>query len=121
MNIAGTIEGYRQKREMSTRRLAKKAGITREGLRLIRRGARIPGVATLEKLIYVLGIPQTVAVELREAALNMRVARLGFVKEKAIDDMWEEISARLSPAFSDTILAAFEEVFREAAERHLQG
>jgi transcriptional regulator with XRE-family HTH domain len=121
MNIGGTLAAYARKREVPKRRLVKKLGITREGLRLILNGSRIPRVTTLEKMIHVLGIPQTAAVELREAAANMRVARMGFVKEKAIDDMWEEIHGRLSPAFSDVIMAAFEEVFREAVERHLKG
>lgn len=122
MNIAGTLEGYRLRRDVPTRRLAKKVGITREGLRLIRRGARIPGVATLEKLIYVLGIPPTVAVELRETALNMRVARMGFVKQKAIEDMWDDFRGELrDDAFVEDEWAVIKAAFFQAAERHLKG
>ncbi len=122
MNVGGTLAAYARKREISKRRLAKKLGITREGLRLILNGARIPRVTTLEKMIYVLGIPHTAAVDLREAAANMRVARMGFVKQKAIEDMWADFITGLpADLFSEDALALTKSAFFEAVERHLKG
>jgi transcriptional regulator with XRE-family HTH domain len=121
MNIGETLNEARKDCKYSKTELAKRVKFSYEGIRLILLNKRVPTPETLEKLIKVLKIPETAAVELREECIAARILRRGFDAEKIKKESWEYFVQFLrdEPEFEDADFNYIKKCFDEALDRHL--
>lgn len=120
MDIGRYLEERRFSLRIPKKTLAKRAGVTTEGLRLILLNKRVPNPKTLDKLITALRMTHREGVVLREQAALARAVRTDFDIDEVARKAWDIFSDYLEDeGVSEESMPKLEETFVEILSRQL--